>query len=354
MTPKIVHVNTARGYRGGERQTELLIRGLASRHVQQALVARRGDVLAQRIRDVGVEVREVSGGRLSVFRATDGAGLIHVHEGRSVYAAYFRSLLSSTPYVITRRVNNPIKEHWFAHRAYGRAACVAAVAPQVADIVRAYDPRITVRVIHSGSSALTVDPAASAAIRAQFAGRFVVGHVGALDNAQKGQEFIIATARQVEHEHPDVHFVLVGGGRDEAMLKAAASGLRNLTFTGFVENVGDYLAAFDLFILPSNREGIGSILFDAMEQGLPVVASRVGGVPDIVHSGENGLLIDPASPEQLRDAILKLKADPALRRVYGDCGRELAKDFTGEAMWRKYLALYESLLGRLGDGVPPP
>jgi glycosyltransferase involved in cell wall biosynthesis len=51
---------------------------------------------------------------------------------------------------------------------------------------------------------------------------------------------------------------------------------------------------------------------------------------------------------------LKLKADPALRRVYGDCGRELAKDFTGEAMWRKYLALYESLLGRLGDGVPPP
>ena len=86
--------------------------------------------------------------------------------------------------------------------------------------------------------------------------------------------------------------------------RSAAAGLSNLTFTGFVDNVGDYLAAFDVFILPSNREGIGSILLDAMEQGLPVVASRVGGVPDIVHDRKNGLLIDPASPAQLRDAIL--------------------------------------------------
>ena len=347
MTPKIVHVNTARGYRGGERQTELLIRGLASRNVRQALVARRGGPLAVRVRDVGIEVREVAGGLLSVTRATRDASLVHVHEGRSVYAAYLRSLFSGTPYVITRRVNNPIRNHWFAHRAYGRALCVAAVAPQVAEIVRAYDAAIAVCVVHSGSSSLPVDAAASAAIRAQFAGKLVVGHVGALDNAQKGQEFIIAAARQLERTHPDVHFVLVGGGEDEAMLKAAAAGLSNLTFTGFVDNVGDYLAAFDVFILPSNREGIGSILFDAMEQGVPVVASRVGGVPDIVHDGVNGLLIDPASSEQLRDAILALRAAPALRRAYGERGREFAKDFTGEAMWRRYLAIYESRLGKL-------
>jgi glycosyltransferase involved in cell wall biosynthesis len=116
---------------------------------------------------------------------------------------------------------------------------------------------------------------------------------------------------------------------------------------GFVDNVGDFLAAFDIFVLPSNREGIGSILLDAMERGLPVVASRVGGVPDIVRHGENGLLIDPASPEQLRDAVLTLAADPASRRAYGERGREFAKSFTSEAMCRKYLRIYESLLGRL-------
>ncbi len=350
MTPKIVHVNTARGYRGGERQTELLIRGLASRNVRQALVARRGDVLARNVRELGVEVREVGGGMISVIGATRDASLIHVHEGRSVYAAYARSVLSGTPYVITRRVNNPIRNHWFAHRAYARAACVAAVAPQVAEIVRAYDPSIVVSVVHSGSSGLPVDATTVEVIRSEFAGKFLVGHVGALDNAQKGQEFIIAVARQIERSEPNVHFVLVGGGADEAMLKANAAGLRNLTFTGFKNNVGDYLAAFDLFILPSNREGVGSILFDAMELGLPVIASRVGGVPDVVHHGDNGVLIDPASADQLRDAILRLRDDPELRRAYGARGRELAKQFTGEAMWHKYLSLYESVLGTRVEG----
>jgi glycosyltransferase involved in cell wall biosynthesis len=248
--------------------------------------------------------------------------------------------------VVTRRVNNPIRQPWFAHRASRRAARVAAVAPQVGEIVRAYDAAIRVTVVHSASSGLCVDAEASAAVRAGFGGKFVVGHVGALDNDQKGQEFIIAVAREIEHTHTDVQFVLVGGGEDEAMLKTAAAGLSNVTFTGFVENVGDYLAAFDVFVLPSNREGIGSILLDAMERGLPVVASRVGGVPDIVRDGETGVLIDPASPAQLRDAILGLKADASLRRTYGERGREFAKDFTADAMCGKYVALYEAVLRR--------
>jgi glycosyltransferase involved in cell wall biosynthesis len=345
MTSKIVHVNTARGFRGGERQTELLISGLASRNVRQALVARRGGVLAERILSLGVEVRQVGGGVWSVARATHDAALVHVHEGRSVYAAYLRWLMSRTPYVITRRVDNPIGDHYFAHKAYARAACVAAVAPQVAKIVKAYDASVNVRVIHSAGSSLPVDPVFAARIRSEFPGRLIVGHVGALDNSQKGQEYIIAAARELERSHPDLVFMLVGGGEDETMLKSLAAGSSNVVFRGFVENVGDYLAAFDMFVLPSNREGIGSILFDAMERGLPVIASSVGGVPDIVHHGSNGLLIERGSVAQLRDAILELSADPALRRALGERGRAFAKDFTGEHMSRKYLELYESLLG---------
>ncbi len=345
MTPTIAHVNTARNYRGGERQTELLIRGLAACKARQILIARRGAPLAARIRALGVEVREVGGGPLSVVLAARGAGLLHVHEGRSVYAAYLRSLLTGTPYVITRRINNPIGTHWLAHRVYRRAACVAAVAPQVAEIVRAFDPEIRVRVIHSGSSGFVVDAARAAAIRARFPGKLLVGHVGALDNAQKGQEYIIRVARELEASHPELTFVLVGGGEDEAMLRTAAKGLTNVEFTGFVENVGDYMAAFDVFVLPSNREGIGGILLDAMDQGVPVIASRVGGLPDIVHHGQNGLLIEPGRPEELQAAILELAAAPERRRKLGEYGRELARGFTAEVMWRKYLELYRSVLG---------
>jgi glycosyltransferase involved in cell wall biosynthesis len=346
MAISVAHVNIARGYRGGERQTELLIRELASQNVRQRLIARRGEPLTSRFRDVDVEIAAVSGNPLGVAVATGGVDLVHVHEGRSVYGAYLRHLLSHTPYVLTRRVNNPIGAHWLARRAYSRAACVAAVAPQVADVVRRYDPLIKVQIIHSASSGLAVDASRAAAIRSEYAGRLLIGHVGALDNAQKGQEYIIHVARELQDTHPDLHFLLVGGGHDEAMLRAAAAGLRNLSFTGFVDNVGDYLAALDVFVLPSNREGIGSILFDAMEQRLPVIATRVGGVPDIVHDGVNGLLIDPARPDLLKAAILELREQPGRRRELGERGRELARPFTAAAMAAKYLALYEAVVAR--------
>lgn len=345
MTVTIAHVNVARGYRGGERQTELLIRNLKGLGVEPVLVARRGAELAARLAGA-VEIRPVSGGTFGVMRALRGADLVHVHEGRSVYAAYLRSLLTHKPYVITRRVNNPIGQHWLARNAYRRAACVAAVAPQVAEVVRSYDPEIHVEVVHSTSSGLAVDDARVKEIRASFPNKFIVGHVGALDNDQKGQTYIIAVARVLEPTCPDLQFVLVGGGEDEAMLKEAAAGLSNVTFTGFVDNVGDYLASFDMFVLPSNREGIGSVLFDAMDRSLPIVASRVGGVPDIVHDDENGILIDAGRVDQLRAAILALRADPARRRALGERGREVAKGFTAGAMARKYLKIYGAALGR--------
>ena len=108
MAIRIAHVNVGRGYRGGQRQTEILIRGLAGADVQQVLVARQGEPLAQRVKDTNLEVKEVSSNPLSVAMATRGADVIHAHEGRGIYGAFLRSLISQTPYIVTRRVNNPI------------------------------------------------------------------------------------------------------------------------------------------------------------------------------------------------------------------------------------------------------
>ena len=130
------------------------------------------------------------------------------------------------------------------------------------------------------------------------------------------------------------------------MLREMASGLDNVAFTGWVDNVGDHLAAFDLFILPSNKEGIGGILLDAMDRALPIIASRVGGLPEIVRDGDNGLLIDAASPDQLEQAILRLYEDPDLRRTMGSRGRAFSQDFTADAMAAKYLELYQQATGK--------
>jgi glycosyltransferase involved in cell wall biosynthesis len=341
----IAHVNVARNYRGGERQTELLIRQLDQRGVKQRLVARRGSPLAERVAEIGVEVRTVSGHLPGVVRSTGGADLVHVHEGRSIYAAWLRRWLSKTPYIATRRVNNPIGEHRMAHLAYRHAACIVGVAPQVADVVRSFEPESKVTVILSSSSGLVADAGESRAIRRRVGGEFIVGHVGALDNDQKAQDTIIATARLLNESHPEIRFVLVGGGSDEAMLRELARGVTNLTFTGFVNNVGDYLSAFDIFILPSRREGIGSILFDAMEHSLPVVVTPVGGVPRIVLEGQNGFLIDVDQPSQLAEAVLRFRSDPALRERMGKTGQQMAVGHTPPQMADAYLKLYRSILG---------
>ncbi|MEE4185305.1 MAG: glycosyltransferase family 4 protein [Gammaproteobacteria bacterium] len=342
----IAHVNLARGYRGGERQTELLVRSLATQDVRQSLIVRHGSPLAERLADVDVELRPCSPNLLAAFRATRGCDVVHSHEGRGVYAAWLRSLTSGTPYIVTRRVNNPIGAGRLTRNVYRRAAWVAAVAQDIANIVAEYDADIRSCVVHSSSSGLVVDPTAVRAIQRTFAGKWLVGNVAALDNAQKGQEYIIEVARQLHSSHPDIHFVLVGGGPDEQILREHASGLNNLSFTGFVDNVGDYLAAFDLFVLPSNREGIGGILLDAMDQSLPVIATRVGGLPEIVKDNDNGLLIDAGSAEQLQAAILRLYTDRDLGARLGARGHEFARDCTAAAMAGRYLSLYTDALDR--------
>jgi glycosyltransferase involved in cell wall biosynthesis len=341
---RIAHINLARSYRGGERQTELLARGLVDADMQQIVVVRRGGQLAQKLKSVNVDLREVAGNAIAAALATGSTDIVHVHDGRSIYAAWIRRRLSGTPYIVTRRVNNPIGTHRLARRAYRDAACVVGVAQDIADIVGRYDPGIRRTVIHSASSGFVPDPERVQQIRQKHAGKFLVGHVGALDNAQKGQQYIIDVARDLAISHPDIRFLLVGGGDDELMLKAAASGLENIEFTGFVNNVGDYLAAFDLFILPSNKEGIGGILLDAMDQGLPIVASRVGGLHEIVRDEENGLMIDPARPDQLKAAILKLRSSPELRIRLGKNGRNVSAAFSAAEMCRKYRQIYQSIL----------
>jgi len=341
---RIAHINLAKGYRGGERQAELLIRALGAHDVEQVLIARANRPLAERLADAGIEIHHCSG-LLSAFRATRGVDVVHSHEGRGVYAAWLRKEISGTPYIITRRVNNPLGDSWLTRRAYTGAAFVASVAADVARIVQEFDERIKSCVIHSSSSGLSVDPANVKSIRDRFPGKWIVGNVGALDNAQKGQEYIIEVARRLQSSHPELQFLLVGGGDDEAMLRDLAGDLDNVSFTGWVDNVGDHLAAFDLFILPSNKEGIGGILLDAMDRALPIVASRVGGLPEIVKDGENGILIDPRSPDQLEDAILRLYDDPDSRRAMGARGREFSRDFTAAAMAAQYLELYREAAG---------
>lgn len=343
--PLLCHINIARGFRGGERQTELLVQGLARRGWRQRVVVRRNEPLAGRIAKIqGVELREVAGNPLAAAFAARGAALTHAHEARAAQASWLLCRLGGGPYVVTRRVDNPIKPSWVTRDLYTRAAAVAPVSAAIGKIVTRYVPSARCQPVHDAHAALQANYDEADRIRASYPGKILVGHVGALDDSHKGQLDIIEMARRLRKIEPRACFLLVGSGRDEARMRAAAHGLDNVKFIGFVDNVADYLAAFDIFVFPSRHEGLGSTLLDAMVFALPVIATRVGGIPEIIKDGENGFLVDPGDVDTLVAEMGRLLHDADLRKRIGRSNMLAAEAYTVQQMALRYEKIYTGIL----------
>lgn len=344
--PRICHINLAAGYRGGERQTELLVKELAERDWRQRLVVRKGSPLARRCSGVErLEIAEVPAHPVPAAVAARGCNLIHAHEARSAHAGWMLQWASDVPYVMTRRIDHARGKTWVRSRAYRRANCVVAISASVARSVEAHYSDVHCRIVPSAHANMLNGHAAEEEVFGKRnGGKIVIGHIGELDHSHKGQGTIIEAARQVHDSHPQLHFVLVGDGKDAQKFRRTADGLANVEFAGFVENVADYLAAFDVFIYPSLREGLGSTLLDAMSFGLPIVASEVGGIPEIVEDKVNGLLIPPGSARDLVEALRRVVTDESLRAAMQRENRSKAAQFGVARMASSYESIYHSLL----------
>jgi len=344
---EIAHLNLARGYRGGERQTQLLIAELAERGWRQKLVARRGQPLAGACRDIaGLEVTEVSGNIISAALALGDARLVHVQRGRSLQAAYLNRVLRGIPYIVTRRVQKGPGRSLLNKIMYRQASGVVVLSDAISASLKKLDSGIETVRIPSATSNLSSQADEVAAIRERIGGDFVVGHVGAFVDAAKGQHQIIQVARRFALHRPSVRFVLVGDGADEARLKRKAEGLENLSFVGNVSNVGDYLGALDVFFYPSRHEGLGSILLDAMAFGLPVIATDVGGIPEIIEDQVNGMLCELDDIDALSAAVSALYDRPGLLEWMVEKNRETAQNYSPACMADRYESIYATLLER--------
>ena len=253
---KICHINLAKDYRGGERQTELLLRELSRRGWQQRLIGRHGSKLLARCNDVAdVEIVETSSNFLAAGRATSSSALTHAHEARSVYVSLYGAWFKKIPFVITRRVIRPQKPSWFRDRAYDAAGAVATVSAAVAAQISDAYPKLEPVVVPDAHSNLPVDAEFSIGLREKYAGKLLIIHIGTYHHSHKGQLTIIEAAHRAASERPDWHFLLLGDGRDKSRFEAQIGGLTNIELTGFVDNVGDYLSAGDVFVFPSLHEG---------------------------------------------------------------------------------------------------
>jgi glycosyltransferase involved in cell wall biosynthesis len=345
MTRPLCHISLASSYRGGERQAEVLVRELAKRDWPQRLVVRRGNPLAERCRDIpGLEIVEVAPNPVAAALAARGSALVHAHDARCVYSGAIASLLFRIPYLFTRRVPNPQRRSALRSFSYRRASSAIAVSGAVVASMGGQYPDVEFNVVPDAHAGLSADSDAVAEIRERFAGKLIIGHVGALDDSHKGQMTIIDAARVAAEEHPDWQFVLCGDGKDEERMRAAAEGLDNIEFTGFVDNIGDYYGSFDIFVFPSRKEALGSAMLDAMHFGLPVVGSNVDGIPEFLEDGVNGRLIEPGNAGELLDGIRSLVDDPEWTATVRAANIEKALSLDAAAMAERYENYYREML----------
>ncbi|TPE54660.1 glycosyltransferase family 4 protein [Maribrevibacterium harenarium] len=335
----ITHVNLAKGFRGGERQTAILITELSkNKDISQQLVCRKDSPLRDHLSKVQnlkfIDANHQLCGHFSV-KKTD---IIHAHEAKAVHWAFLQHLLKKTPYILTRRVDTPIKKKLLNKLTYSNASRRIAISRLIKEIINEKGWG-DADLIFSTKGDLAYDDDSSKLIRMQFKNKKLVGHIGALVDRHKGQKLIIESAHKLEKTHPHLHFLCLGEGRDQTELMKLSQQLNNISWLGFKDNIGDYINAFDYFIFPSRNEGLGSTLLDVIDAGVPIIASDAGGIPDIIN-GTTGISIPSNDPQALTEAIIKLDSDTKLQQELVSNAKKHLFEFSPQYCAQKYLEIY--------------
>ena len=183
----------------------------------------------------------------------------------------------------------------------------------------------------------------------------VIGVMVARMDGKKGHETLLRSLSLVREAGADLTMLIAGDGRVrpamETLARELALGADRVQFLGRRSDIDDLLANADFFVLPSDIEGLPLSILEAMAHGLPIVASDVGGIPELITHDEHGLLVPPGHAEALANALIKISRDPMLRARLGHTAKERAEsEFSLETAMRKYDAEYGRALGRTAPG----
>ena len=367
-----LHVNTQKTWGGGEQQTLLLARGLVERGHQATVVCQPGSPLAERCRRAGLPVEELRMRGEADFRAAwalrriirqGGYDIVHLHTAHAhTLGAAAVCLARRCRCIVSRRVIAPVAVGLLsAFKYHHGVARYIAISEAVRDtLLRGGVEPERVVVVHSGIELDRLAGATAAGLREELGlptEAPVVGHVGALTRA-KGQRTLLEAVPLVLEAEPQARFVIVGDGELGEALQARARELdiaERVVFTGFRSDVPRLLALFDVFCMPSLSEGLCTSALEALALSKPVVASAVGGLPEIVRDGQTGLLVPPGDAKALAEALVRLLRDRQLAATLGQRGKRLVEaEFTADAMVEGTLRVYREVMNEStgGQGVP--
>lgn len=372
---KVLHVITDTNIGGAGRYLLYLLPQPAFRDVDIAVACPDGE-LSVRLEAAGIRRLNISGRdisfsprltrELAALVKAEKPDIVHTHGSLSGRIA---ARMRKIPVVYTKhgQVRTPDRRGIASSQAGPFTRLVNRVATRVlADRVIAVSDRVRKELEDSGiqPSMITVIPngidlspyrqkakrtskAKAADADAQGKRSFLIGTVARL-SPEKGIDTLLDAAKIVVTSYPSARFVIAGTGPLERELAQKVRDLRLencVRMVGFVDNVPGLFSGLDLYVLPSDTEGIPLALLEAMAAGLPVVATRVGGVPEVVVDGVTGFLVPPRQPKALAQAIVRLLVDPDLAKSMGASGRERAESmFDARVTAERTVQVYRDVL----------
>lgn len=359
-----LHIDTARTWRGGQNQALLTVLGLRALGHRTVLVAHPEGELRRRASEgpdliplaPRTEADFATAWRLARVLKDVQPAIVHAHDPHGVaVAALALSFYRATPaptLVVSRRVDFLLKQNTFSrwkHRQVRLFICASEAIRRL--LIEQGVPEGRCVTVHEGVDLEHIAARAPRSLHEELwlpRGAPVVLNVAAL-TAHKGQRHFIDAAARVLRQLPDVRFVILGEGELRTSLERQTRELgleRRVLLPGFRPDVLSLLKTCDLFVMSSVMEGLGTSLLDAMACAKPIVATEVGGIPEVVVNGETGLLVPPRDADALAHAIMTLLTDEPLARQVASAGYErVRRRFSAERMVAETLEVYRRLLG---------
>jgi sugar transferase (PEP-CTERM/EpsH1 system associated) len=365
---RIVHLAATYDIGGLEMVVLDLVRHADRARFAPSVVALEGaGSLAPRFAELGVPVDALqpdggtpASGVMALYRhfKRTRPAVVHTHNVKPHLQGTLGAWLAGVPVILNTKHgrNYPITTRSvLASRVINRRCdCLVAVSDDAAEIARSREgfPDDRVRVIRNG---IDVARYASADL-ADPARRTRAIHVARL-NPVKDQATLLCAIPRILASVPAFTLDIVGDGPERAALEQLATELRiadRVRFLGFRDDIAARLADAGVFVLSSRSEGVSLTLLEAMAAGLPIVATHVGGNPEVVDVDRTGLLVPSGDPNALADAVIRVMTDPELAIRFGRAGRARAEQqFDVRGVAATYEALYLELLARRGHATSP-
>jgi len=368
-----LHVDTARTWRGGQNQVLLTVNGLRSMGQRASLVAHPDGELRRRAAE-GLDLIPIAPrtemdlsaawkfARVVKRLAPD---VIHAHDPHGVAMASLALSIGAgsakggraPALVASRRVDFHLKGNSFSRWKYHQVDCFIAASEAIRQmLVSDGIAEAQAVTVHEGIDVEHVVAAPPVDVHQAFFlphGAPVVGNIAALV-PHKGQRYLIEAAHLVVQQIPDARFVILGEGDLREHLEKPVKDHhleKHVLLPGFRTDVLGCLKTFDLFVMSSVTEGLGTSLLDAMAASRPIVATTAGGIPEIIDDGVNGLLVPPRDHHALADAIVRALKDAELRRRMGAAGfARVNERFTVERMVSETARVYARITEALTRG----